>query len=107
MKGAFIALCFSILLLILLYYNQNLAFGKSIIDIHFHDTYFVISDLYFFLFLFLFMGTSFTIGGVIGSSFKSKVFWLLLILFLAADIYCTLKIYRTFVDIESSATSKL
>ena len=87
MKGALVGLFVGIVLLILLYFKIDVYRSKGTIDIHLHDTYFVLSYSSVAIFILLFLGTFFSIGGMIGSIFKSKLFWILTILVLSIDAY--------------------
>lgn len=89
LKGALIALFVAILFLLFLFLNLDINKGISSIDIHIHvhDTYFIFSYSYLIFLLVLFLGTFFCVGGLVGSRFKSKLFWALFLLFTLTDIY--------------------
>jgi len=59
MKGALIALFIGIVLLVLLYFKMDIFRGKGTIDIHLHDTYFILSYTTVTIFILLFLGTFF------------------------------------------------
>ena len=85
MKGAIIALIVGFILLIISYVRIDIYRSKGTIDVHLHDTYFVLSYTSVVVFLFLFLGTFFSVGGVIDTHFKGKLFWALAIIFLLID----------------------
>jgi len=106
MKGAFIALVIGIVLLLLLYFGLDIYSRKNMVNIHLHDTYFVLNYASVFLFLLLFLGTFFTIGGIIGSQFKSKLFWILALFFITIDTYYFLTYYNAFNGMEATSILK-
>lgn len=87
MKGAFIALMIALAILILFLVASKIYSTQGTVDIQFHDTYFVLSHASVLVFILLFLGTLFSIGGIIGTHFKSTVFWVLLVAFICVDIY--------------------
>jgi hypothetical protein len=103
MKGALIALIIGIVLLVLLYFRVEMRSSRGTVDVHLHDTYFVLSYASVFVFLLLFLGTLFAFGGVIGSYFKGKVFWAMLVLFLSIDTYYFVSFYKSLNNSETSA----
>ena len=94
MKTALIALFLGVLSLILIYSVLNVHITKSSVDIHLYDTYYVLDYRYVFAFLLLYLGTLFSIGGLFGTQFKNKSFWILIVLFLLADAFYFLTIYK-------------
>lgn len=90
MKGALIALSIGIVLLIFLF-SETASYSSGTIDMHLHDTYFVLSYAAVIGFVILFLGTCFSIGGIFGSHAKSKLYLVLLALFLSVDIYYIVK----------------
>jgi hypothetical protein len=87
MKGALIAFFIGIATLFFLYTSIDVYRSKETINIHWHDTYFVLSYTAVVVFVLLFLGTFFSIGGLVGSYFRSKLFWVLAVSFLAVDTY--------------------
>lgn len=79
MKAALISLAIGIIILLFFLFNSNVRADKSGVDIHVHDTYFNISYFYFTLFIALFLGTFFCLGGAIGTAFKNRTFVYLLL----------------------------
>lgn len=96
MKTALIFLAIAIVLLFLFWLKVDVWFGDSTIDIHFHDTYFVIACWHFILFVFLILGTFSSLGGIIGTKFKNKLFIAVLLIFLAVDAYIIWNLYSAF-----------
>lgn len=94
MKGALIGLFLGIALLALIYFKLAVYRSKTSFDIYFHDTYFVINNTFAVVFALIFLGTFFSIGGIIGMHFRSKLFLLLTVLFLAIDIYYVVSFKR-------------
>lgn len=101
MKGALIALLIGIVILILLYSRMQIFSRQGTIDIHLHDTYFVLSYASVIVFMLLFLGTFFSIGGVIGTMFKSKLFLILAVLFTSVDTYYIVTLYKAFNNTTS------
>ena len=93
MKGALIALSIGIVLLILLF-SETASYSSGTIDMHLHDTYFVLGYAAVIGFVILFLGTCFSIGGIFGSHAKSKLFFVLLLLFLSGDMYFFLRFFN-------------
>ena len=87
MKVAWITLSIGAVLLILFFSRAQLWVRKATIDIHVHDTYFIVPYLFLILFFFLFLGTFFTLGGLVGTSFRNKYFIGAFIFFALADAY--------------------
>jgi hypothetical protein len=94
MEGAFIGLFIGLALLLLLYFKMKIYNRKGTIDIHLYDTYFVLSYAAAIVFALLFLGTFFSVGGLMASVFKSRLFWTLTLLFLSIDVYYIVSIYR-------------
>jgi hypothetical protein len=87
MKGAWIAFFIALGLLILSCFVGKIHNTSGTIDIQLNNTYLVLSYTSVIVFVFLFLGTFFSVGGIIGSHFKSYLFWVLLLLFFSIDIY--------------------
>jgi heme/copper-type cytochrome/quinol oxidase subunit 1 len=95
-KTALIFLFTGILLLTLLYLKSGIFFTKKTVDIHLHDTYYVIAYLHFIILIVLFVGTAFSIGGVFGTRFRNKYFLIPAAVFLFADVVLILQIVPYF-----------
>src|SRR5215208_1610272 len=106
MKGALVALFIGIVLLVLLCFKMDIYRSKETIDIHLHDTYFVLSYSSVAVFVLLFLGTFFSVGGIIGSRFKGKLFWVLVVLFLSIDTYYIVTFYKAFNDTHAMSFPK-
>lgn len=106
MKGAVIALAIGIILLFALYEKANIYNTSGTFDIHLHDTYYVLSYSTVVVFVLLFLGTLFSAGGLIASGFKSKGFWIAMVLFLFSDTYYIRSFYLLFQDVETTSTFK-
>jgi len=87
MKGALIALFLGIALLVMIYFKLVVYRSKTSFDIHFHDTYFVLDYASAIVLAIILLGTFFSIGGIIGTHFKSKLFWILTVLFISINTY--------------------
>jgi hypothetical protein len=96
MKGALIGLFIGLTLLVFLYFKLAPYRSSTSFDIHVHDTYFVLDYLSATGFALIFLGTFFAIGGIIYTHFKSKLFWLLTVLFLSIDTFCAASFFKAF-----------
>ena len=96
MKGAIICLALGLCIFLVLFGREHIFSGKDTIDIHLHDTFYVIAKWHFYLFLFLFLSTISFIGGVIETRFKNKGFLIGMLILLAIDIYLIISIVRSF-----------
>jgi hypothetical protein len=105
MKTAFLFLFISIVFLALIYSRVDVWFSPSTIDIHVHDTYFVIARRQAIFFIILFLGTFSSIGGVIGTKFGNKTFIVLLIIFVVVDIYIFWNLYSSFYHSQNFGQS--
>jgi hypothetical protein len=101
MKTALIFLGVAILILILLWSRVDVWFTDSTIDIHVHDTYFVIPRWHIIFFAILFLGTFSSLGGVIGTRFRNKFFIVFLIIFVVIDTYIIWHLYNSFHHSQS------
>jgi hypothetical protein len=95
MKTALIFLVVAILILVLLWSRVDIWFSESTIDIHVHDTYFVIARWHFILLIILILGTISSLGGVIGTRLRNKPFLISFLIFLAIDAYLYLSFFRS------------
>ncbi|NTS43830.1 hypothetical protein HRG84_23310 [Flavisolibacter sp. BT320] len=100
MKGACIGAGIGTILLFFLYTRLSIYRSKGTIDIHLHDTYFVLGYTAVILFVVLFLGTFFFLGGLLGARFKSRLFWVLAVVFLAIDTYYLVDVYKLVQDTE-------
>lgn len=82
MKTALSFLAVAALLLILLGSVVDIWFSSSTVDIHIHDTYFVLPHWHFVLLIILTLGTISSLGGVMGTKFRNKAFTIFLLIFL-------------------------
>jgi|SRR6478609_8844883 heme/copper-type cytochrome/quinol oxidase subunit 1 len=96
MKTALLFLFAAIVFLGLIYSRIDVWFNESTIDIHVHDTYFVIARWHAIFFIILFLGTFSFIGGIIGTKFQNKIFMVLLLIFLVVDFYIFWNFYNSF-----------
>lgn len=96
MKGAIISLLIGIGLLVLVGRNADVRFFPSSVDVHVHDTYFVLDYTFFVLSLLVYLGFFFSVGGLISTHFKGKVYWLLLILALLTTAYYFIDFFNVF-----------
>jgi hypothetical protein len=76
MKLAIGFLIIGIIILVLFIKRSDVWVTKKTIDIHIHDTYFVIDKWHLAIAIFFYLLTFFSFGGVIGTKFKSKGFLL-------------------------------
>jgi ribose/xylose/arabinose/galactoside ABC-type transport system permease subunit len=96
MKVAIGFLIAGILLLVLFFLNADIWFRDKSVDLHIHDTYFVIDRLHFVLAVLLFLLTVFALGGVIGTRLKSKSFLVTLLVAFTLNGLAVWWVYRQF-----------
>jgi len=94
MKGACIALLIALAILVVFLVTSKIYITRGTVDIQFHDTYFILSHASVLVFIILFLGTFFLIGGIIGTHFKSTAFWVLLVALICIDIYFILPFFK-------------
>lgn len=85
MKTAFVFLISGLLLAALAFYRSGIWFRSDSVTLHFSDTYLVVSYLPFACVIALFALNLFSVGGVLGTGFRSKGFLLVLLLALLLD----------------------
>jgi hypothetical protein len=90
MKSALVFLVIGIVLLAVLLSTLHIWRGASTIDIHVHDTMYVLPYTIFIFFILLILGTFFFLGGAIGTGFKNKYYLIPLFLFVLMDTYTLL-----------------
>ena len=93
MRTALIFLAVGILLLLVLYSLVDVWFMPSSVDIHVHDTYFVIANIHVVPLMAIFLGNFFILGGVIGTRFRNKFFFIGLAILILADAYIVWTFY--------------
>jgi hypothetical protein len=87
MKGALIGLFLGMATLVLLYYGSEIKIMDKSIDVHIADTYLVLSYLFAFGFVVVYLGLFFAIGGLIGTGFRRISYWLLFLLFAGIVVF--------------------
>lgn len=95
-KGALAGLAIGIALLCFIYSRWIVSVGTSSVDLHFRDTYVVFDPRMAILLCLLVLGTFFSVGGLIGTRFRSNRFRVLLLIFLLMDALCLVYFYRLF-----------
>jgi uncharacterized membrane protein (UPF0136 family) len=96
MKGAFIAFVIGLVLLLAIYFKLRVYRSKSSFDIHIRDTFYVIQYSHAVVAALLVLGFFFSIGGVIGTYFKSKLFLVLATLFSLLLTYIAVPFYISY-----------
>jgi hypothetical protein len=100
MRTAVVFTFFGIILLLILWIQGSIITGPNTIDIHVHDTKLVIRSnqvlIKSFVVLFLFLGTLFTFGGIIGTRLTKKAFLIAFAVFFILDFSCLIYITRLF-----------
>lgn len=88
MKGAFISLLIAAAILVLLWMTNDVRFTTTSVDVHVHDTYLVCDYTFFIGAIVIFLGIFFSAGGLVSSSFRSMLFWAILLICVAvASVY--------------------
>jgi hypothetical protein len=101
MKLAFFFLFIGFGCLILLNYLLKFKFHNTGVDIHFRDSYYVLSYSFLIIFSILLLTTLFTLGGVIYYGFKNKNFWILFSILVFADSYYTFSSINMFKQLNN------
>jgi len=98
MKTALIFLIVAILILVFLWTRVNVFSFRdaTTIDIHVHDTYYVIDRWFVIIMIILFPGTLSSLGGVIGTGVRNKFFLIAFIIFVIADLYIVYWVWSLF-----------
>jgi len=94
MKTAFAFLFAGIILLIFLYSKGAIFFTGSTIDIHLHDTYYIIAYFHLIVLVVLFLGTLFAIGGILGTLLRNKYFIWMTFIFFLVDVFFIVQVIR-------------
>lgn len=98
MKTALLFSGITLLLLIALFYYCSAVFRDNYIDLHISDTFIVLEYFVFVLGAVLILGTSFSLGGVLGTAFQKRSFLLLFLFFLLADAFVAWRYYTLFTS---------
>jgi heme/copper-type cytochrome/quinol oxidase subunit 1 len=98
MKVAISFLIIGIALLTLVLYPGVIRSDSKTVDIHLHDTYFIIDTLHLVIALGLVLLTLFGLGGVIGTGFKNKTFLLTFFIALVLNGLFCWWIYNQFYE---------
>ncbi len=94
MKTAIFFLLVGLGILAFLYYSFDIRFTGTL-DIHYKDTYLIIDYSHVIWVVSLFLATMFSVGGLLGSGFRSKIFLLLFIACLCGIGYVIWQVYIT------------
>lgn len=73
--------------LLLLFFLRSDIWISSTIDIHVHDTFYVIDKWHFAIAVFIYLLSFFSLGGVFGTRFKNRKFLVTCIITLLIDGY--------------------
>jgi hypothetical protein len=87
MKGALIFTCIGLCFLVLLFAPATFFPRNDSIDIHVFDSYVITTYGSLIGFICLTLATCFSLGGVIGSFFKSRNYWLMFLIIFSLDVY--------------------
>lgn len=97
MKTALLFLSIPILFLIISLNRVDVwMINSKTIDIHFHNTYFVIDHVTALIALVVVLGTFFFTGGVIGTKFRKRFFLIGFLIFIVVDLYLGWRINALF-----------
>jgi hypothetical protein len=107
MKGAFIGLFIGFALLVFSFLILNTYRSNTSFTIHYQDTYFVLEYGTAVVFALVLLGMFFSIGGLIGTYFKGKLFWTIAIICLAISTYYAISFYKAFKSINTSSLLNL
>jgi hypothetical protein len=99
-KGAFIGSLMAIALLMLAFIWLSGYKTESSFDVHIRDTWYILDYSIAIVFSILLIGTFFSIGGVIATHFKNKLFVILLVIFLSLDFFIIASFYISFTSSE-------
>jgi heme/copper-type cytochrome/quinol oxidase subunit 1 len=84
LRTALIFLLAGILMFLYFGWRLDVFFSETSVDIHIRDTYFVVANYHMAIAVLLVLTLFFSLGGMIGSRFKT---WLYIILFLIATSF--------------------
>ena len=80
MKKVLTIISLPVLVVLIIFFYSATYIGNSAIDIHFHDTYFVIAHWYFLILYFFMLTFLFSLIACFVSKFRKKTYkWILLI----------------------------
>ena|SRR4028119_1969449 len=96
MKSALVSLLIGMGMLLTLYSYWEIYRTRSTFEVHFHDTYYVLSHGSLIVFVLLFLGTFFSMGGLVGTRFKSKLFGILTLISISVGAYYVVSFYKAY-----------
>ncbi|RYZ30911.1 MAG: hypothetical protein EOO10_01065 [Chitinophagaceae bacterium] len=96
MKGALLALLIGIGILTLFALKADVRFFQASVDVHVHDTYFVLDYTFLILSLLVYLGLFFSVGGLVSTGFKGRIYWLLFVVFLLTAAYYFIDFFNVF-----------